>query len=226
MHKPWTLCLDAAFWGVRAAGVVDQSVLWNSEKLAGKVANSFFSEITQNFEAFGRPQSVLVNIGPGSFTGIKLSLAFARGLQCGSTGFEGSGKAAELKIYGYGLKELWAYCFENSYKDKIGGCDKPWGLPITAKKMLVCENGELSSKTPAEGLLKSCTVLPSVSPEAVAATYQTKSSKVVSPEDWSSVLLDFWGAASQNNFKSMIENPGPDYFFGSSAEENKGVRVT
>jgi hypothetical protein len=149
-------------------------------------------------------------------------------LQAGST-VPANQNQFKTQIYGYGLKNLWDHCLTRP--DTVSSlCEKPWALPITAKKMLLCDGQGLSVKTPKDGLGQDWFVLPSLSPDALNNHYKSKDEcgqvDFLSPELWSDVLKVFWVDSVQRKFAQLDENPDPDYFFGSSAEENLGVRVT
>jgi|GEM_PF-5948973 len=216
MNQSWTLCLDAAFWGMRALGIgEDGGKLWQEASLTGRVAHSFFDQIAAHSEVHGAPARVLMNIGPGSFTGIKLSIAYARGLQCGFG-------ADTLKVFGYKLEDVWLHAKGSNPK----ACEHVWGLPITAKKMILCSSESLQPSRPKEAQKLGCLVLPGLSPESLELNYQGDGFHRVSMEAWAGILESFWVGAVQSGFSGLSQNPKPYYFFRSSAEEQTGVNVT
>ncbi len=74
----------------------------NHEKLVSEILsflNKHYAKLDKNF-------SVLVNQGPGSFSGIRISLSIAKGLEI----------SKKIKIYGYNSVNLKVFDLENIEK--------------------------------------------------------------------------------------------------------------
>jgi hypothetical protein len=203
--------------GVRAGGYASSADAcgqnkWLDERIESKVANSFFQGVTSCMARDGLPSSVVVNVGPGSFTGIKLSLAYGRGLQSGDH---------EIKLYGYDISTLRTFC-KRSMPEL---CEHDWVLPITSKKMLVCSDEKVWAESPSEFSWRKCLVLPAASQQVLDTVYDHKVGTVYPAAEWSQAIAGFWQDAVKSGFAGLDENPKPHYFFGSSAEEHRGIRV-